>query len=622
MQDRFIKILNLLKDNNGFISSSALAQRLGVSSRTIRDCIKKNLTDLQKNGATIISERSKGIKLEINDLIMFNNYIEYFKKEQFNILDDQTIFNYILFRLLVAKDYIRIRDLSYDYHVSETVITRHLNSIKEIIVKYELDMSVKQYYGVKINGSEHDKRVCAVSNVVNIRSLININDISEIEKEIVKKLTEIDYNISEQALDQFISFLVLSLYMKNEYNNELKIDDSKIDLSTEYKLLDEINHFLIINARETLSSFETRDLSIFLYAHRIISIDEIHVDVAEEIRDTVERMLNKINESLNINLLRDIALTQNMISHIYSLNLRIMNKIFLKNELLSKVKIKYPFAYECAIIACSIIQEKYTIQIPEEEVGYIAMLLNPSISVEEKTRKKSNVILVCYSGRGASLLLKQSLIDHFGDMIENILIANISEIKELDYMFWDYILTTVTLDFPTKVPSIKIDNFIDDGEIKRIRMLLTGRESSEELFRKYIKEELFFAGVSFDNKEQAIDYMIEKINERISLPPLFKEYVYKREEYGNTAYNNMFSIPHPFLPITEETFVGIMILSKPLIWDKQKISLVALISSGRGESSNNKIYKKLFSVLTNLEHFNNITRNKSYEEFIRIISKV
>ena len=64
---RLQKILELLFENTEIITGEFLCNNLGVSSRTVRSDIKELNKILERNGASIVSEKARGYKLNIKN---------------------------------------------------------------------------------------------------------------------------------------------------------------------------------------------------------------------------------------------------------------------------------------------------------------------------------------------------------------------------------------------------------------------------------------------------------------------------------------------------------------------------------------------------------------------------
>lgn len=72
---RLQKILELLFENTEIITGEFLCNNLGVSSRTVRSDIKELNKILERNGASIVSEKARGYKLNIKNEVLFNSLI-------------------------------------------------------------------------------------------------------------------------------------------------------------------------------------------------------------------------------------------------------------------------------------------------------------------------------------------------------------------------------------------------------------------------------------------------------------------------------------------------------------------------------------------------------------------
>ncbi len=96
----------------------------------------------------------------------------------------------------------------------------------------------------------------------------------------------------------------------------------------------------------------------------VTTLPEEHIQVAEEIISYTEKELGvSLNEHIHI------ALTD----HLSFALERLTKGMVIKNTLLNEIKILYPKEFQIGCWAKSLILEKLEIEIPEDEVGYIAL---------------------------------------------------------------------------------------------------------------------------------------------------------------------------------------------------------------------------------------------------------
>jgi beta-glucoside operon transcriptional antiterminator len=111
--------------------------------------------------------------------------------------------------------------------------------------------------------------------------------------------------------------------------------------------------------------FVMSDLTKHRQLEEILStLPEEHIQVSEEIISYAERQLGvKINEHIHI------ALTDHLS---FALD-RLVRGMVIKNTLLGEIKVLYAKEFQIGLYAKALIQERLGIDIPEDEVGYIAM---------------------------------------------------------------------------------------------------------------------------------------------------------------------------------------------------------------------------------------------------------
>ncbi|HZG86559.1 PRD domain-containing protein [Paenibacillus sp.] len=111
--------------------------------------------------------------------------------------------------------------------------------------------------------------------------------------------------------------------------------------------------------------FVMKDESKHRKLEEILStLPEEHIEVSEQIISRAEKELGVvINEHIHI------ALTDHLS---FALD-RLANGMVIQNTLLNEIKVLYPKEFQIGLFAKTLIQEKLGIEIPDDEVGYIAL---------------------------------------------------------------------------------------------------------------------------------------------------------------------------------------------------------------------------------------------------------
>ena len=77
-----------------------------------------------------------------------------------------------------------------------------------------------------------------------------------------------------------------------------------------------------------------------------------------------------------------------------------------------------------------------------------------------------------------------------------------------------------------------------------------------------------FAIKDFNNKKQIQDWLVNKAASLYKVKNLSEE-IELREEFGSTYFGNKIAILHPMHANVEYSFIGEIILKKPIVWDNE-----------------------------------------------------
>lgn len=85
----------------------------------------------------------------------------------------------------------------------------------------------------------------------------------------------------------------------------------------------------------------------------------------------------------------------------------------------------------------------------------------------------------------------------------------------------------------------------------------------------------------------------------------------------------MISIAHPIHPMGKESFVGIAMLKKPILWDDQNVQVVFLLSmKENGDCNMQGFYKIMGKLMTHRPFVNMLYKTKDYEQVVSVLREV
>ncbi|MEK3785422.1 BglG family transcription antiterminator [Paenibacillus sp. FSL K6-1230] len=226
---RLKKLFRLLEVHGGQEqgwTTRALAERLEVTERTVRDDLKKLDHLLQAHGARLESRRQHGYSIVINDEQRYRELsMTSPVKDDAPPLPDtpEERIRYELFALLNAHQDIRMEDLADSLYISRATLNNDVKILRQIMEEYGIKLSIKPSYGVSIVGEEKSIRYClaeyadvrdeehTLSSSMDQEHLLHPVQISELRRMVVEQLRQHNVRMADLALKDLITHLAVMI---------------------------------------------------------------------------------------------------------------------------------------------------------------------------------------------------------------------------------------------------------------------------------------------------------------------------------------------------------------------------------------------------------------------------
>lgn len=605
MDSRISTILDLVSETK-YITAKELALKGGVSEKTIRERIQELNDILRSKGAVVKSKQRYGFLLEVNNRKLYEEFISEKNKNYSQVFPSSSKERcaYILAFLLNRDNYIKLDDLSEFLYVSRPTLYHDIKEVEMVLSQYSLKIIRSYKDGIKLEGTEFQFRIC-IANLFITNNYMQIEEITHQEKEI-KKLSDIVWTtvgtyrikLTEISFHNFIIqiYVALKRISRNHPIDHLKKGNYLSD--KEWEFITALCKVLENEFHTVLKEEEVIYIGIHLAGKRILGDYDGGMSnfvIKEEMDRLVMKMLELIYESFKLDFRNNLELRVLLNQHLVPMDIRLRYGIPLENPMLEEIKKNYSFAYVVTTQAVIILSEHYDKMISEDEIGYIALIF--ALAIEKRTEEinKKNVLFVCSAGKGSAQLLAYTYKNLFKDYIADIGICTLQELEFYDLKKIDLIFTTVPISCYVSVPVFEVGLFLHQKDIETIKEVFV--LGDKQFLDKYYNKELFINELDVQTKEEVIQVMCNKIKTFKNISENFYEAVMEREQLGRTDYGNLVAMPHPLKTITDETFVCIAVLKKPIFWSYEYVQVIFLIAVADGEDQD---LKKFYNVTTNL----------------------
>ncbi|MEI0557726.1 BglG family transcription antiterminator [Brachyspira intermedia] len=615
MNVKYIKEILSSLSADSYITAEALSKQLNVSEKTIRTKVKEINYELQKFNIKIESKPRYGYKL------ICDNY-DNFKSIDLisNINNDMDYRIRIIFKYLIELDseYIKSDDICDSLDISKTTLTNILKIMEYNLKYHNLKLERRPNYGIKLIGSEFDIRNFIICNYLN--DFLYKNNMNEkLIGIIINFLNKYEIKFSEINLENFIQYINVSInrIKNNKFICDCENDIVK-DITEEIRLSKELINQIQNEVDIEFNDSEILFIAIHIASKNLFSINENYNSVIQDkFSDIIHKMLNMVYKNLKIDLRNNFNLILLLNQHMIPLDIRIKYNIFQKNPMLNDIKNNYSLSFLLASESAAILKDYYNKDISEDEIGYLALLFQIGLEETIESINKMNILIICGSGKTTSNLLVTKYRKEFNDYIENIYAADLIGLKDFDFSKVDYVFSTVPINLKLPVPIIYISNFLKSDDIINVKN--TFESLNRNIILDYYKEEMFTTDIKGETKEEIIKNICEDIKKYKNIPDNFYELVIKREQLAETDIGNLVAIPHPIEVVTKDTFVYVAVLDKPILWQKNNVQVVFLISVSNNNDDLKNFYEYTINFLLNENSVKKLIENKTFENLIFLI---
>ncbi|MEG0289963.1 MAG: PRD domain-containing protein, partial [Erysipelotrichaceae bacterium] len=416
-QKKLIKILSL---EEKFSTGKKLADELNISLRTIQTEIS-NINALYKKD--IIISSNLGYRLNKESL----SQISFILKEE----EDKDIIS-ILKKLILDDKNWQIDELAEDSYISTSTLLLKLKQINPELTENSLKIIRKKNY-LCIEGTEYDKRRYINKLIMNEVKPLFMNlencsayfvdmDVMFIKTIIINSIKKNNCHIEDcYAVNLYLNITIALYRMKKNYHME-KLEQMHIDTkSIEYSIAEDIcNQY----AKKHTLNITEEDISYIT----LLILGQIKFQLSNSSNKTDSLLLQNFRHDINDILLKTFnyymlnidyePFLYNFVMHVDALIKRAKNHQFVNNLIADNIKSSCPFIYDVSVYLAKELEEKYKIEISDEEIGFIAIHIGFVIENSTKENNLIHVTLLCNQYHQTTDHILEKLKENYTGIIE------------------------------------------------------------------------------------------------------------------------------------------------------------------------------------------------------------
>ena len=616
------KIILQLQKQSEPLSSTALAELLHVSSRTIKNHIK----GINQEQANLIQATTKGYIL--------NRQIPLPQRKEMPAQSYEERFSYITHLFFVDHaSSLNLYDLCDELYLGYSSMKQLISKVNQQYAAYHLSLKCKNDT-IFLVGTERNKRRFltqtlykeAAGHIVDtalLKAHFPEIDVAYLQAKMHDIFLKYNCYINDFGYTNLLLHITVILDRMLNGNAFSETDGSQEPC---HPICEELTAIFSAHFGVKFNAMERQNMNELIVANinfmQRKDDETLKSIVGPQIFNMTHEVIDEINRRYHLQLNKETLLVP-LSLHFKNLFYRSKQKTSLKNPLLETIQSSCPLLYDCAICITDYLDEHFDIQISPDETAYLAMHIGADLERQQKDIKKLKCALLCPDYQQNQSQIYNCLLIHFDS---DILIPTVVSFEEeLTDKSYELLFTTVpvhqnrgfTVMLPPMISAMNLKDIYAQIQtvLERKKMqILT------QYYPQFFSSSLFYLDKSVDSQRDSIlKILCRKLYNEHFVSARFFDEVLKRELAASTAFGQI-AIPHSMKMDCEKTGLAIAISPNGIQWGSQRVHIVLLIAINEKDSHLFKeLYEALILLFSDSSILDVLRQCKTFEEFTSVI---
>ncbi|WP_313048840.1 BglG family transcription antiterminator [Atlantibacter subterraneus] len=587
---RLAQLFDMLQSET--LPQDELAQRLSVSTRTVRADITALNALLTQHGAQFVLSRGNGYQLRIDDSASY----QILQTQQPTALriprTSQERVHYLMVRFLTSAFSIKLEDLADEWFVSRATLQNDMAEVREWLRRYQLTLETRPRHGMKLFGSEMAIRACLTDLLWTLAQqdpahpLVTEEALNAgMSERLQPILQEIFSRFHIRLTDEGELFLRLYCavavrrigegYPLSEFTGE-EVAEPVCHAARE------LAGVLQRLAEKPLSAFEENWLKVHIAARQVQDIAPSTINADDE-EALVNYILNFINTQYNYNLLNDQQLHADMLTHVKTMITRVRYQIMIPNPLLDNIKQHYPMAWDMTLAAVSgwVKYTPYTIS--ENEIGFLVLHVGVGLerSYNIDYQRQPRVLLVCDAGNAMVRMIEAVMARKY-PQIDITRTLTLRDYEQRESISEDFVISTARISEKDK-PVVQIAPFPTDYQLEQIGKLVLVDRTRPWMLNKYFDAAHFRIIEGAMDQQTLFKTLCDQLQDEGFVDGEFLGSVIEREAIVSTLLGDSIALPHALGLLAKKTVVYTVLAPQGIAWGDETAHVIFLLAISKSE---------------------------------------
>lgn len=649
VKSRQRNLFKLLADESTYKPTSYFSGVLAVSHKTIYNDIDVLNEEMKRYELSIVKKPRNGLMLKGKEANK-ECFLQYLMESG----DDEFIFSpknrrmEIVRLLMIEANEISLNALEEKFYVTVASLRTDIENLQNFLKPFHISISTNKTI-VCIEGSESSIQKALKHYILDMikdeDSYITMMDYAPLQQlldqlfdEAVNMMVKDTLNhLVETSKRRISDYYVRSLYVillilvsrvcKNFHITKQEVISEDISYLEPYMIAIEITETFEKQCGIHFLEEDTRYLSQQLFAHGIEPVLR-SVSVQNPYTEIVNKMIISMSHLLETDLTDDEKLKDSLLFHIPPMIYRLRRKIKVSNPLLREIKNQYIVLFSLTWYVAAELEQTYDVLLDDDEISFLFIYFQVSLEKRHGVHFK-NIIIVCPIGLATSELIF-TRVRQILPTRDNLCTMTVQELYNSDLTNVDFVISTTKLkDIEPTV--IYVSPLVNNEDIDHITQHYAKLNNQINTFQQYtsngckelkdyLSEDSTYCQLSFHNKKECLDYLIQEYEDKGLVDENFKASIFEREELGDTSLYTGVAIPHALPDTVKESRISIATLKEKIQWGVNEVNIVMVIGIAKQDLDCIKeVLSKLLSIVEEKEIIDGMTNAKSKQELLKVL---
>ncbi|WP_330985386.1 MULTISPECIES: BglG family transcription antiterminator [Enterobacterales] len=619
---RLAQLFSLLQ--NETLPQDELAQRLSVSTRTVRADITALNALLAQHGAQFVLSRGNGYQLRVDDQALFQSLQEAQPRALRIPRTGPERVHYLMVRFLTSAFSLKLEDLADEWFVSRATLQGDMAEVREWLARYQLTLETRPRHGVKLFGSEMAIRACLTDLLWQLAQQDSNNPL----------LTEeaLNAGVPDQLagiLQEVFNRWHIRLTDEGELFVRLYCAVAVRRISEGYPLpeftADDVDEKVFHAARNIVATIEkmtgkTRAASeenwlrVHIAARQVQEIAPSHIN-ADDDEALVNDILQFINTHYNYNLLSDEQLHADLLTHIRTMITRVRYQIMIPNPLLDNIKQHYPMAWDMTLAAVSGWSKYTPWTISENEIGFLVLHIGVGLERHYNIgyQRQPRVLLVCDAGN-AMVRMIEAVLQRKYPQLEMTATITLREYEQRESISEDFVVSTVRIAEKDK-PVVVMSPFPTEYQLEQIGKLVLVDRTRPWMLEKYFDARHFRIINEPMERQTLFSELCQQLSAEGFVDAEFLDSVTEREAIVSTMLGDGIALPHALGLLAKKTVVYTVLAPQGIAWGDETAHVIFLLAISKSEYEEAMAIYDIFVTFLRERAMTRLCGCKNFSEF-------